>query len=220
MERTCRMWYLAGLIPLYILSPIIILWPNVDENEIKRYLFIVILLSLIGLCDYRGVLENILFCIGLIIAKLIIRSGYTQLNLTIKKRKIIIITVCYVLFTRISARFELENSWFWIMAIVLSYVLCFIVGRKIRLLNKVLLFFCNISLESYLCNYFCVFIFNTYTLHLGGITIKPKTHLCYLFIICFGIMSAFVLNKFDCWLIGVIVRLRQEKTLKKKSHLY
>lgn len=47
-------WYLAGLIPIYLLSPIIILWNNTDVNEIRRYSFIVIVLSLIGLCNYRG----------------------------------------------------------------------------------------------------------------------------------------------------------------------
>ena len=47
-------WYLAGLIPLYLLSPIIILWHNTDVNEIKRYSAIVIVMSLIGLCNYRG----------------------------------------------------------------------------------------------------------------------------------------------------------------------
>lgn len=37
-------WYLAGLITLYLLSPIIILWHNTDVNEIKRYSAIVIVM--------------------------------------------------------------------------------------------------------------------------------------------------------------------------------
>lgn len=47
-------WYLAGLIPLYLLSPIVILWRNSNVNEIKRYSVIVIVMSLIGICNYRG----------------------------------------------------------------------------------------------------------------------------------------------------------------------
>lgn len=118
--------------------------------------------------------------------------------------------------TRISSKFELENSLRWIMAIGLSYVLCFIIGCKIKLINKVLLLLKNISLESYLCNYVFVFVFNTYTLRCGNIAIKPKTHLCYLLVICFGIISAFVLNKFNQWLSEVIFRIKSNKTIMRQ----
>lgn len=217
-------WYLAGLIPLYLLSPIIILWHNTDVNEIKRYSAIVIVMSLIGLCNYRGgVLENVLFCIrrypaffaGFIIAKLIIKNDSDQSKQVIKSWEIAIVAVFYFMLTRISSKFELENSLRWIMAIGLSCVLCFIIGCKIKLINKVLLLFGNISLESYLCNYVFVFVFNTYTLHFGNITIKPKTHLCYLLVICFGIISAFVLNKFNQWLGEVIFGVKSNKTIKR-----
>ena len=116
--------------------------------------------------------------------------------------------------TRISSKFELENSLRWIMAIGLSCVLCFIIGCKIKLINKVLQFFGNISLESYLCNYFFVFVFNTYTLHCGN---KPKTHLCYLLVICFGIISAFVLNKFNQRLGEMIFRVKSNRAIKSSS---
>ena len=170
-----------------------------------------------------GVLENVLFCIrrypaffaGFIIAKLIIKNDSDQSNQVIKSWEIAIVAVCYFMLTRISSKFELENSLRWIMAIGLSCVLCFIIGCKIKLINKVLLLFGNISLESYLCNYVFVFVFNTYTLHCGNIIIKPKTHLCYLLVICFEIISAFVLNKFNQWLGEVIFGVKSNKTIKR-----
>lgn len=67
-------WYLAGLIPLYLLSPIIILWHNTDVNEIKKYFVIVIVMSLIGLCNYQGGIGKYpAFYADFIIAKLIIK---------------------------------------------------------------------------------------------------------------------------------------------------
>lgn len=145
-----------------------------------------------------GVLENVLFCIrrypaffaGFIIAKLIIKNDSDQSKQVIKSWEIAIVAVFYFMLTRISSKFELENSLRWIMAIGLSCVLCFIIGCKIKLINKVLL-------------------------HFGNITIKPKTHLCYLLVICFGIISAFVLNKFNQWLGEVIFGVKSNKTIKR-----
>ena len=51
--------------------------------------------------------------------------------------------------------------------------------------------------------------------HCVGCKEEYKTHLCYLLVICFGIISAFVLNKFNQRLGEVIFGVKSNKTIKR-----
>lgn len=194
-------WYVALLIPLYILTPPI--YRLIVNNKYQLLVTILLILSIITICNisitkYSGVTHEVLrniqwtfsrtpsFILGLFLAKYVSSC---------KKVNIIVVTIfpliLYVSMQQILGK-DIFMGWLliWPMLIVCSFILENIFNNSI--LYKYISYCGIISLESYLANIYLCGLIKDISIKIGDYPIFAGKYLEYSIIVILGFLLSLI----------------------------
>lgn len=195
-------WYVALLLPLYIITPILY---YCLRNENNKYITIIFIAILIFICNFKidntnGVYLEILknlqwasvrvtsFIIGMSIAP------YVKKNININPFLIILFSICIYFFTHHFINENLFMWWILVLPIVIIYIYILESLNKQHRIYSFISWMGSISLESYLTNiYLCKYI-KEIVIKYNNETIFTGHYLDYIAIILLGLFLAYIVN--------------------------
>jgi hypothetical protein len=195
------LWYVAMLIPLYLLTPGYLWMYNKIKSKSVLTAFIIIMTIVIGNIGGNNIIEtSFLYNFTFVIRRL---SSYflgIEIGHQIDKKEKISLLYIFIMiggwcvFRILPSTKEINLSF--LLMIPISYILCMIFGLlKGNVLFKFITKMGQCSLESYLANYVCINILSKCTWTFGKYDLSRGNYIYYLFVMIVGTISAVIVEK-------------------------
>lgn len=192
-------WYVALLIPLYIITPLMGKAIDICRYRWLPISIIAILLALGGAANgeattYDSVIKNIQFVVCRIPC-FVFGYGLAPAVKVAKRLPWISAPAMLITYFACGRLPFLRDINFNLLLALPTMMLACVLLKKLTGLCRPLKWLGEISLESYLANVYLGYLFGTFTWTIGGADINRRGYFSYACVVIFGILLAYAVNR-------------------------